>query len=629
MTARGGIWRPSLGAWPEAGGFRFRVWAPERQRVDLVLDPGGPRERTAALAAGPDGAFTGGRDDVRAGERYWYLLDGEGPYPDPASRSQPEGVHGPSALVDPRGFGWSDRTWPGLRWADAVIYELHVGAFTPEGTFEAAARRLPGLADLGVTAVELMPVADFPGARNWGYDGVCLFAPARCYGAPDDLRRLVDAAHAVGIAVLLDVVYNHFGPDGAYLTRFSPYYASTRHRSPWGPAVNLDGEHAGPVRAFFIENAEHWIHEYHLDGLRLDATHALADDSPTHVMAELSTAVRASGIDRGVVLVAEDDRNLAAIVRPVAEGGWGFDAVWADDFHHQVRRLTAGDADGYFQDYAGTTADLATTLRRGWFYCGQASPYQGRPRGSDPSGIPVERMVICVQNHDQVGNRAFGERLNRQIEPAVYRALAALLLVAPETPLLFMGQEWAATTPFLYFTDHHAGLGDLVRDGRRAEFARFAAFADPAAREQIPDPQAPGTFLASQLRWEERDRPVHAGVLALHRALLHLRRSEPALRRPGAFDVDAVGADTIALERRSDAGGTLLVVARLRGAGAVGPPPWRAAGAARWTVVLTTEDAPFLDPSERDRHTRPHVDRAAAGPTIVFVRPSAVLLRAA
>jgi maltooligosyltrehalose trehalohydrolase len=622
-------WRPSLGAWPEDRGFRFRVWAPERRRVDLVLDPGSPSERRVGLAARQDGTFVGEREDVRAGDSYAYLLDWEGPYPDPASRSQPGGVHGASSLVDPRGFTWSDRRWPGLRWPPAVVYELHIGTFTAEGTFAAAAARLAALADLGVTAIELMPLADFPGARNWGYDGVSLFAPAHSYGPPDDLRRLVDTAHSLGLGVLLDVVYNHFGPDGAYLTQFSPFYVSTRHHSPWGPAVNLDGDHADQVRAFFVENANHWIHEYHFDGLRLDATHALVDDSPVHFMASLSVALRQAAADRPVVLVAEDDRNLAAIVKPVDEGGWGFDAVWADDFHHQVRRLTAGDRDGYFADYSGTTADLATTIRRGWFFCGQPSAYQSRPRGSDPTGIPVERMVVCLQNHDQVGNRAFGDRLNRQIDGAVYRALAALLLVAPETPLLFMGQEWAASTPFLYFTDHHAGLGDLVRDGRRAEFARFSAFADPAARAQIPDPQATATFLASRLRWEERDRSPHAGVLALYRALLHLRRSEPALAAGGAFDVAAAGPDAIVLERRAASGETMRLVVRLRGTGPVSPQPWRPADRRSWDVVLTTEDQAFLDPAERDRSRPPRLEPGSDGTVIVFARPSAILLRLA
>jgi maltooligosyltrehalose trehalohydrolase len=344
-------------------------------------------------------------------------------------------------VIDPAVFAWSDRQWTGVPLDRAVIYELHVGSFTPAGTFDGATEQLPYLAELGVTLVELMPVADFPGTRNWGYDGAALFAPCRRYGTPDDLRRLVNTAHGLGLGVLLDVVYNHFGPDGAYCTVFSPYYRSARHQSPWGPALNLDGEQSTPVRQFFIENALHWLHEYHLDGLRLDATHWLVDDSRPHFIAELVARVRESVTDRTVLLVAGDERNLATIVRPPSQSGWGLDAVWADDFHHHVRRRAAGDRDGYYQDYSGSIADLAATVRQGWFYCGQYSAYAGAPRGTSPAGVPLERMIVCIQNHDQIGNRPFGRRLNHQVEPAMFRALSALLLFAPETPLLFMGQE--------------------------------------------------------------------------------------------------------------------------------------------------------------------------------------------
>jgi maltooligosyltrehalose trehalohydrolase len=622
-------WTPSIGAWPEPEGVRFRVWAPTHTTVELVLDPGAGAERRP-LASDADGLFAGGFADVAPGRRYQYLLDGDGPFPDPASRSQPDGVHGPSAVVDAGAFDWSDQDWPGLALSAAVIYELHVGTFTPAGTFAAVIDRLPDVADLGVTAIELMPVADFPGSRNWGYDGVSLFAPARCYGAPDDLRRLVDAAHGLGLAVLLDVVYNHFGPDGAYASAFSPFYFSTRHTSPWGAGVNLDGAHHGPVRAFFIENALHWLHEYHMDGLRLDATHALVDDSPVHLLEELTTVVRGSIPDRRVLLVAEDDRNLATIIRPRAEGGWGLDAVWADDFHHHARRLAAGDRDGYFQDFSGSAADLAATLAHGWFYRGQHSAYGNKPRGTDPAGVPVNRMVICLQNHDQIGNRAFGDRLGQQIDPALLRALTALLLLAPETPLLFMGQEWAADTPFLYFTDHAPDLGRLVTEGRRREFSRFTAFADQNVRARIPDPQAASTFEASRLRWSERTQPGHAGMLALHRALLHLRRDEPALRRPDAFEVAALGDGTLALTRAIDAGTALRIVVRLAGAGAIdlGPLCGRgradAAGALEWTLLLTTGDPPFRGAGEG---APPELRLDGPAPVLVCHGPAAVVAR--
>jgi len=625
-------WQPRLGAWRAESGFRCRVWAPESRRVEIVVEPAGAARRVMALAREADGMFAGLVTDVAAGDRYAYLLDGDGPFPDPASRAQPDGVHGLSAFVDPRAFTWSDRGWRGMPLDEAAIYELHVGTFSPAGTFDGVRERLPYLADLGVTVLEVMPVADFPGRRNWGYDGVSLFAPARCYGAPDDLRRLVDAAHGHGLAVILDVVYNHLGPDGAYAGRFSPHYFSRTHQSPWGAAVNLDGEHAAAVRGFFIENALHWLHEYRFDGLRLDATHAMVDESPRHVIRELTTTVRGSIDDRRILIVAEDDRNLAEIVRPAAEGGWGADAVIADDFHHEARRLAAGDADGYFVDYTGTTTDLAATIRRGWFFAGQHSGYRNAPRGDDPAGVPVNRMVICLQNHDQVGNRAFGERLNQQIDPAVFRALTALLLLAPETPLLFMGQEWASDSPFQYFTDHTPELGRLVTEGRRREFARFAAFASEADRARIPDPQAEGTFRRSRLNWQEPDEPAHAGVLELHRALLRLRREEPALRTPGGTDVTAVDAATIALVRRAPGHPSLLVVVHVGRGGTTDLRPWIAPqGLERgvWTTVLTTEDPDFLAPDDRLVTAGINVNPAGAAPRVTFSRAGAAILRVA
>jgi maltooligosyltrehalose trehalohydrolase len=597
--------------------------------VELVLDPYGSSPRRERLAAARDGTFTGTFDSIAAGDLYMYLLDGAGPYPDPCSRFQPHGVHGPSAVIDPTAFEWSDGDWHGVPLERTIIYELHVGTFTPAGTFADVTDRLPDLAALGVTVLELMPVADFPGSRNWGYDGVSLFAPSRQYGTPDDLRRLVNAAHRSGLAVVLDVVYNHFGPDGAYCTVFSPFYRSSRHQSPWGPAMNLDGEHAGPVRAFFIENALHWLHEYHLDGLRLDATHWLADDSTPHFVAELAGRVRESIPHRMLLLMAEDERNLATIVRPPAEGGWGLDAVWADDFHHHVRRRSAGDRDGYYQDFSGSIADLAATIRRGWFYCGQYSAYSRAPRGTNPAGVPPERMITCVQNHDQIGNRPFGTRLHHQIQPAMYRALSALLLFAPETPLLFMGQEWAASTPFLYFTDHHADLGRLVAEGRRTEFSRFEAFADENVRTRIPDPQADSTFEASRLNWDERARAPHAGNLELYRALLGLRRTEPALQARSRVEVIELDEDGLALARGDVPGQALLLVVWLRGADGVYEQGHRGPimPGGRWSVVLSTEEPRFQESSgDRPPELAPEIE--PDDQLIVrFRRPSAVILR--
>jgi maltooligosyltrehalose trehalohydrolase len=602
------------------------VWAPLRQRVELVLRPGLPSSEGRSLVRTDHGVFTGTFGDVSPGDLYAYMLDGEGPFPDPASRFQPQGVHGPSAVVDPRSFAWSDDDWRGLPLEQAVVYELHVGTFTEAGTFAAVAGRLPYLADLGVTAVELMPIADFPGSRNWGYDGVSLFAPSRAYGAPDDLRRLVDDAHRLGLAVLLDVVYNHFGPDGAYASLFSPLYLSTRHRSPWGAAVNLDGEGAEHVREFFIENALHWIHEYHVDGLRLDATHGLIDDSPRHFAAQLAARVRASLSHRRVLLIAEDERNLSTIVRPAEDGGWGLDAVWADDFHHQARRLAAGDRDGYYEDFTGTIEDLATTIRQGWFYRGQFSVHHGAARGTDPSGIPLHRMVVCLQNHDQIGNRPFGGRLNHQIEPALFRALSALLLFVPETPLLFMGQEWAASTRFLYFTDHHADLGRLVTAGRREEFSRFEAFADPIARTHISDPQASSTFDASRLVWDERARPPHAGVLELYRALLRLRRTEPALQHRERVEVGALDDATLAV-MCGNGRDTLLLVLCTDASRHVDLTRWPAVPANRsWRLVLTTQEPRFADSGEACVAADVAFD-LQDGRGLTFDRPASVILR--
>jgi len=620
-------WRPRLGAWPGPEGTSFDVWAPTTGSVELVVD-----ERAGAarvLDRGPDGHFTGTFPEIIPGDRYWFRLDGRGPFPDPASRFQPDGVHGPSMVVDPTAYAWSDAQWTGRAMADLAIYELHIGTFTPDGTFGATEARLPYLRDLGVTAIEIMPVADFPGVRNWGYDGAALFAPARCYGRPDELRRLIDVAHRLDLAVLLDVVYNHTGPDGAYLNVFSPYYFTSRHSSPWGAGVNLDGEHSSEVRHFLIENALHWVHEYHVDGLRLDATHAIHDDSPRHFLAELTDQVKSSSPKRTVVVIAEDHRNLAQMVRPVSQTGWGLDAVWADDFHHEVRRLVAGDSDGYYRDYTGSTADIAATVNRGWFFTGQHSSYLNEVRGSDPSGIDLHRFVVCLQNHDQVGNRAFGERLHHQIDLAAFRAASVLLLTLPETPLLFMGQEWAASSPFLYFTDHGEPLGRLVTEGRRREFERFTAFADPAMRARIPDPQSPHTFEASQLHWNETSLPPHAGVLALYRELLALRKHEPALgnHAAGSTYAEALDAGTIAVWRSRGAD-RILVAARLVGSGSLRLPHMLSSDEGspgrQWKAILVSEEPRFATGG-----AAPTVELADSELIIHFPGPAAVIFKAA
>ena len=618
----------SLGALYDGNATTFRVWAPDHGSVELVLEaPATSSGLKAAPARSdahggaviralqPDNGYWVGRfGDVSPGARYRFRIDGDPArtFPDPASRYQPEGVHGPSEVVDESAFRWTDADWTPPSLDSLVIYELHVGTFTPQGTFAAAMSKLPYLKELGVTAIELMPVADFPGERNWGYDGVALFAPARCYGGPDDLRALVDAAHRHGLAVLLDVVYNHFGPDGAYANAFSEHYFTDAHRSPWGDGVNLDDDQSREVRRFFIENAVYWVNDFHIDGLRLDATHALKDESRPHFLAELTATVREHAA-HPVVLVAEDHRNLESLLRPVPTGGLGFDVVWADDFHHQVRVHTAGDTEGYYGDFTGSMRDLADTIRHGWFYRGQMSAYLGHRRGSDTSRLLPRQFVVCIQNHDQIGNRADGARLHHQIDPAAYRAATALLLLAPQTPLLFMGQEWAASTPFLFFTDHHAELGRMVTEGRREEFSAFAAFADPAVRARIPDPQAADTFGRSRLRWEEAAREPHAGVLRLYQRLLALRRDGAPwhARTPESYRVDLLDDHTLMLSYAQH--GWFVVVRLSGGGGFVGLP---VPGPPR--VVLTTEDP--------DVTGDPAPILAATG-GVVFQRPGAMAFR--
>ena len=608
-------YRLPFGANVVEGGVEFRVWAPGHQTVDVViygpdavvvipLEParggGGAEVREDGGAGGEDGWFAGRVEGIGPGARYRYRLDGADTFPDPASRSQPDGVHDPSEVVDPSAFQWTDDGWAGVPREELVIYELHAGTFTPEGTFDAAIEKLDHLVSLGVTAVEPLPVATFPGSRNWGYDGVGLFAPDASYGGPEALRRFVDAAHARGLAVILDVVYNHLGPEGNYLPAFtSGRYFTERHHTPWGAAVNYDGADAKPVREFVIHNALHWAHEYHVDGLRLDATHAIVDDSPTHVLAEMAARVTESLDGRHFVFIAEDERNERNVVTPRPEGGWGLDAVWADDFHHQVRRLLAGDHESYFADYAGTAPEIVQTLRKGWFYEGQESRNHGVARGTPAEGLPPAAFVHTIQNHDQVGNRAHGERLHHQIPLAKYRAAVALLLFSPYTPLLWMGQEWAASAPFLYFTDHPEELGKLVTEGRRKEFGKFSAFADPEVRERIPDPQAPETFERSKLDWTERDAPPHAGILALHRALLHLRRTHPALRTHdrATFAVAALGDDALVLRRVGEDGRAVLLVAAFGEGGVTvdlgALDEARAPGGGEWELYLSTEEGRF------------------------------------
>ena len=503
---------PYLGATFEDGGVRFRVVSPTAESMAVALFGGAtyPLEKT------DEATFEALVPGVEAGTRYRYVKDGA-EMPDPASRFQPEGVHGPSEVVNPHTFEWTDSAWGGVPHEQLVFYELHVGTFTPEGTYKAAQEKLPYLKELGVTAVELLPLAAFPGERNWGYDPAAQFAPAHPYGRPDELRAFVDAAHGVGLAVYLDVVYNHFGPDGAYVVGYNPQMFTEHHHTPWGQAMNLDDTGSDKVRQFFLENAVYWLTEYHFDGFRLDAVFALVDESPKHFLKELAQVVaNVPGPPR--LLIAEDPRNLRDLALPAAQGGYGLHGIWADDFHHQVRVNVAGDRHAYFQDFDGTPADIARTLEQGWFFTGQRSKNQKENRGTPTGGLVPENFVICIQNHDQVGNRPRGNRLSDEIPLSAYRAASTLLLFAPQLPLLFQGQEWATKAPFIFFTDHNAELGPLVSEGRKKEFRDFPDFSG-----DVPDPQDPASFTKSKLSWDEPHAPEHAGVLRLYRDLLKLR----------------------------------------------------------------------------------------------------------
>jgi maltooligosyltrehalose trehalohydrolase len=615
--------RLTFGANVVADGVEFRVWAPASEQVDVVLY-GPDAERVEPLAAEGEGWWSALVPGAGAGTRYKFRLEEGDAFPDPASRSQPDGVHEASEVVDPSGFAWTDDDWRGVPYENLVIYELHVGTATPEGTFDALIDRLDDIASLGATAVEPLPIAEFPGHRNWGYDGVFLYAPESSYGGADAFRRFVDAAHARGLAVILDVVYNHLGPEGNYLHAVTGgRYFTDRHCTPWGDAIDYG---ARPVREFAIQNALHWAREYHVDGLRMDATHAILDDSPTHVIAEMVQRVHASLPEgRHFVFMAEDERNENRLVSP-PPAGWGINGVWADDFHHQVRRHTAGDHEAYFSDYTGTAQDIVRTLQRGWFYEGQRSENHGAPRGTPAEGMPPSAFVHCIQNHDQVGNRALGDRVTETVSLPVYRALSALLLLSPYTPLLWMGQEWAATTPFQYFTDHPEELGKLVTEGRRKEFGKFSAFADPAVRERIPDPQAPSTFANSRLRWDEADDMPHAGIRALYRELIVLRRTHPALRRRdrGGMDVHALGERTIALRRTAEDGAALLLVASFDEGGMSvdlsAAAATRAPDGAAWGLLLSTEEGRFGADAEGE------IARLAPDGRLVMAGAGAVVL---
>ncbi len=592
-------WRRLLvGSEVMPGGVHFRVWAPRRKAVEAVFesDPRGG----LILTPEPDGYFSGLAPHAKAGTLYRFRLDGgKTLFPDPVSRYQPQGVHGPSEVVDHSAFQWTDGDWPGVGPAGTVLYEMHVGTFTQDGTWEAAIQRLPDLAELGVNCVEVMPVAEFAGRFGWGYDGVDLFAPTRLYGKPDDFRRFVDHAHALGVGVILDVVYNHIGPDGNYLREFSEDYFSTRHKTDWGEAINFDAPNNGPVREFFLANARYWVEEFHVDGYRYDATHAIYDDSPEHILAAISKIVRQTAGKRKTYLVNENEPQHTRIVRPIEAGGYGMDALWNDDFHHSAMVALSGRNEAYFTDHLGSPQEFISAVKWGFLYQGQRYAWQQQRRGAHALDLPPTAFINFIQNHDQIANSGLGLRALEVSSLAQLKAMTALLLLSPQTPMLFQGQEFAASSPFYYFADHNTELGKLVCAGRGREASQFPSLATPEAQAALANPCSEDTFLLSKIDHTERKKGRHATMLSLHRDLLHLRREEPVLRRVqrrGDLDGAVLGPGAFVLRYFGEAGDDRLLLVNF-GADfplVPAPEPLLAPPAnQRWSLLWSSEDVRY------------------------------------
>lgn len=579
-------WRLERGAQVlPGGGVRFSVWAPSQPGLQLELL--GPSRQVLPMEHGGDGVSRLVVDDVGPGADYWFVTAEGARRPDPVSRFQPQGVHGPSRVVAPETFPWSDQDWHGLPLRDHIFYELHTGTFSPDGTFDGVAARLPHLKDLGVTAVELMPVATFPGTRNWGYDGVALYAPHPAYGGPDGLRRLVDACHGHGLALVLDVVYNHLGPEGNYLGEYGPYFCR-RYHTPWGDALNFDGPDSDEVRRFFVDNALAWIAEYHVDGLRLDAVHGIYDFSARHILAEIADRCHELGdrLGRSVHVIPESDLNDSRILRPHAQGGYATDAQWSDDFHHSLASLLTGNRLGYFGDF-GSVAALGKSIAEGFVYDGRHSAYRRRRHGNSAADLPGEKLVIYAQNHDQIPNGFKGRRLGSLASVEEQKLAALVLFTAPNLPMLFMGQEYGEIAPFLYFTSHSdEALGRAVSEGRRREFLDFAEPDD-----LFDDPQDEKTAARSRLDWSRARLPPHDALLAFHRRLIALRRTVPALHNCRK-DLTRVSSDdraaTLGIRRDDDGGSAATLLVNFAGA----PRTMELQPDRAWHLALATHDPP-------------------------------------
>ncbi|MEW6440934.1 MAG: malto-oligosyltrehalose trehalohydrolase [bacterium] len=545
------------------GGVHFRVWAPRCRQVSVVVESdtgAGGKHREYPMEPEEGGYCSRQVSQARPGTLYRYRLD-ERLFPDPASRFQPSGPEGPSQVIDPSAFRWTDADWSGVRLEGQVICEVHIGTFTSKGTWKAAARRLSELKQVGITLVELMPVAEFSGRFGWGYDGVDLFAPFHEYGAPDDFRSFVDQAHALGMGVVLDVVYNHFGPVGNFWSEFSLDYFTDRYETEWGYAINFDGGNSGPVRELFVANAGYWIEEYHLDGLRLDATQSLHDQSPEHILAALTRKAREKGKGRSLLITAENEPQNSRLLAPPDEGGFGIDAVWNDDFHHSARVALSGRKEAYHTDYLGSAQEFVSAAKWGYLYQGQFYSWQNKCRGTPVLEIRAPRFISYLENHDQIANSLRGERLHRLAHPGKYRALTALLLLMPGTPLLFQGQDFGASSPFCYFADQRGDLARAVARGRTEFLLQFASLRDPEAQALLPDPSHPGTF--ERCRIDHAERKSHAESSNLHRDLLRMRREDAVFReqRTDWMQGAVLGPDAFLLRfLGGDRGDRLIVV---------------------------------------------------------------------
>lgn len=581
-----------LGAEVAGAGVHFRVWAPIRKTVEVVFDGGD----TVPLQAEASGYFSGLASSARVGSRYRYKLDGGEAAPDPASRFQPEGPHGSSEVVDAAAFAWTDRSWRGVALPHQVIYEMHIGTFTKPGTWSAAQEQLRSLAETGVTVLEIMPVAEFPGRFGWGYDGVQWFAPSHLYGSPDDFRRFVDRAHSLGLGVILDVVYNHLGPDGNYLGKFAPQYFSGQIKTDWGPAINYDGNESDPVREFCIANACYWIDEFHLDGLRLDATQDIHDTSGDHILGAMAREVRKRAAPREVILVAENEPQQVKLVKPPDQGGYGLDALWNDDFHHTAMVALTGRNEAYYTDYLGTPQEFISSVKYGFLYQGQRYKWQKKPRGTPGLDLNPAALVTFIQNHDQIANSAYGERCQKLTSPGKLRAMTALMLLAPGTPMLFQGQEFGASSPFLFFADHGPELAKQVRQGRAKFLAQFPSLATPEMQQRFADPGDPATFERCKLDHSERE--THREIYDLHRDLLKLRREEPVFSAQKRHGVDGavLSPEAFVLRFFGDDGDDRLLIVNLGIDLHLDPAPeplFAPPSDCEWTTQWSSEDPKY------------------------------------